>query len=266
MEDILTKKINDQKKAPDNFIEASGLRDKSIKDEAIFNMGVQPFLQARKDLEYKEPGYPSSIKIKDNRTIRATTGKAIVPTRDLKTGYYDTDNIHAIIRQAKLNDVDPYIALGVSMAETNLGTTDEYLGHTTYDTKDTPDFHEFRKDYNNYYEAMRNHKAKTMVDMIKEKAKEARSKGYTSQEHQLQFYNGKKLTATTESEYHMMTGRGATQKSWYGVPIPKEGYIDLMKNPLYGKEVLDMVKILKDNDDIKIMVDTVLNQRGIYKK
>ena len=56
---------------------------------------------------------------------------------------------------------------------------------------------------------------------------------------------------------------GSIQNAFYGVPIPNTGFIDMMKNPLYGKEILDIRdNIIKKNKDIQNMVDTINNPQA----
>lgn len=167
---------------------------------------------------YKEmfPNIPG-VYISDKRKIRATTGKPIKPTRDLVSGYYREDVIDSLARTAIENGINPYRAIAQGLAESNLGYTDDNIGHSLYGKGNSP--------YLN------------MMEAIKEGDKLAAKLGKTKEEDVIQGYNRYgKLTPNTEKSYH-----GYKSKSFYGVPIPKEG-LDMNVNPLYGKHVLDLQK------------------------
>ena len=81
------------------------------------------------------------------------------------------------------------------------------------------------------------------VQMLKDKEKIAHNLGYHTPEMELQTYNGLgKIFPDTERNYH-----GYRMKKIYGVPVPEEG-LDMRKNPLYGKRVLDIKKNVVDKD------------------
>jgi hypothetical protein len=162
------------------------------------------------------PNIPG-VYISDKRKIRATTGKPIKPTRDLVSGYYREDVIDSLARTAIENGINPYRAIAQGLAESNLGYTDDNIGHSLYGKGNSP-----------YLD---------MMEAIKEGDKLAAKLGKTKEEDVIQGYNRYgKLTPNTEKSYH-----GYKSKSFYGVPIPKEG-LDMNVNPLYGKHVLDLQK------------------------
>lgn len=172
------------------------------------------------------------IYIDDKRKIRATTGLPINPNRDLKSGEYNNDyQIDSIAENATRRGVNPYQAISQGLVETGLGKSDWNIGHNL----------EFSSPENRYSEFM---------DSILESQKKARRLGKTSDEDIIQAYNGYgKLTPKTENNYYHKD-----LSSFYGVPIPKEG-LDMNKNPLYGKEVLDIQhNVIEPNKKINNIV------------
>ena len=180
---------------------------------------------------YKEmfPNIPG-VYIADKRKIRATTGKPIKPTRDLLSGYYRQDVIDSLARTAIENGVNPYRAISQGLSETNLGFTDENIGHTLYGKNISP--------------------YQDMMSAIKEGNAEAAKRGKKTEEEIIQGYNRYgKLFPSTEADYH-----GFNSEAFYGVPIPKEG-LDMNKNPLYGKNILDIQEnVIKKSPKVQNIV------------
>jgi len=183
---------------------------------------------------------PKSLLITDNRRVRATSGLKMNPERDYKTGIYPTKPMVEIASFAKRNGEDPWTPLAIAAIESKMGQTDDNLGHILDGSKDASS------------------PAQDLVLTIRDKRKYAKSLGYNDEAHQIQAYNGLgKLTATTDQAYNIQTGQGSSQKSWYGVPVPPGGSIDMKKNPLYAKEVIDIRdNVLKRNKDIQNLVDS----------
>ena len=180
----------------------------------------------------KFQGGGGTIHIQDNRKIRATTNQPINPNRDLKSGQYNNDyQIDSIAENATRRGVNPYQAISQGLVETGLGKSDWNIGHNL----------EFSSPENRYSEFM---------DSILESQKKAKRLGKTSDEDIIQAYNGYgKLTPKTENDYYHKN-----LSSFYGVPIPKEG-LDMNKNPLYGKEVLDIQhNVIEPNKQINNIV------------
>jgi hypothetical protein len=175
--------------------------------------------QERKiNAKYEEGG---TTFIKDNRSIRKTTGKAINPNRDLKTKKYSREAIENLAQSAINNKLDPYTTIAQGLVETGLDARgEENIGHTLYTD---PKLHRETTQYED------------MVYNIKEGNKRALNKSKKSEADIIQGYNGYgKLYPSTEASFH-----GGKSKAFYGVPIPKNG-LDMNTNPLYGKEVMDI--------------------------
>lgn len=178
---------------------------------------------------------PRDYELKDNRKISATTGKPIDPNRDLVTGKYPSKEIYGIVKAAKRYNLDPYDLLSVSLQETGFSKHGEGLGQILM--SDNEIRNTIPTKMNTEEEA-----ADDPYDMFARaymsKMKYADKLGIKDPATRMQVYNGLgKITPNTEKAYH-----GFAMQSIYGVPLPKKG-IDMKKNPLYGKRVLD----LRDN-------------------
>ena len=174
-------------------------------------------------------GQNNKFYLPDTRTIRATTGKAIRPNIDLMAGDYSEDVVKEIITKAREKGVDPKTALAIALQESHFGKKDPNLGHVTIGSEDPYGY----------------------MDILKSKVGLAKSKGHEDELKQIQFYNGTgKLFPGTEKEYH-----GFTSGKFYGVPVTEAG-LDMMQNPLYGKQIVD----LRDNVIGKSKhIDSLLN-------
>jgi len=192
----------------------------------------------------------TQIKIKDPRKIRATTGKAIVPTRDLVSSTYSTENLKKIVKAAKkrnlsLNDI--YTLAAMDLNETGWGRTDSEIGHVKGDVDENMSAEDIF--VNAYIDKMRK------ADELK----------FTDPALRLQVYNGLGiLHPSTEQDYH-----GFKSSAFYGVPIPKGG-LNMRVNPLYGKQVIDLRdNVLKQNADYINYMNQLYNQKrmggGIHR-
>lgn len=161
-------------------------------------------------------GQNNKFYLPDTRTIRATTGKPINPNVDLMAGEYSEDVVKEIITKAREKGVDPKTALAIALQESQFGKKDPNLGHSSIGDTDPYGY----------------------MDILKSKIGLAKSKGHDDEYKQIQFYNGTgKLFPHTEAGYH-----GFTAGKFYGVPVTEAG-LDMMQNPLYGKQIVD----LRDN-------------------
>tara|TARA_R110000868_G_scaffold14414_4_gene67089 strand:+ start:190 stop:3006 length:2817 start_codon:yes stop_codon:yes gene_type:complete len=187
--------------------------------------------------EFPEENSFSKVKTNDRRKTRATTGLPINPNRDRLDSSYNANLLADVVRGAKKNMLDPYTMAAIAIAETNLGKSDDNIGHTLHNQNQTSPFHR-------NYDPIQN-----MMDAYKKQQRLA--KGDT-EAARIQAYNGYgKITPKTEANYH-----GFDMQSIYGVPIPKEG-LNMKTNPLYGKNIIDIRdNVLKNSPEIKNLVDT----------
>ena len=182
---------------------------------------------------------PKRLSIRDPRKVMMTTGKPLRPNSDLVSGEYDSEHLGNLLTEAKrrkmsYNDMMNLAAMGFQ--ETKWGKVDDNIGHTKGDFGDEP----MQDSYSNFINAY-NAKMKD-ADRLKIKDEATR----------LQVYNGLgKIFPSTEARYH-----GFNMKKIYGVPVPKEG-INLRKNPLYGKQVMDIRdNVLKRNPEFMRYMDS----------
>lgn len=179
-----------------------------------------------------------TVKIKDTRDVRATTGKKINPKVDLLSGEYNAGLIRKIVGNAKMYDVDPYTAIAIAMQESMLDDSYGNVGHIA-DSRGLP-----TKGADSVEDFIMALKFKTgeYSDSLKIDK--------DNEELRLQAYNGLGIVRpSTEKWYH-----GYDMKKIYGVTIPKEG-INMKENPLYGKQIKDIRdNIIKKNPDIQKIV------------
>lgn len=181
----------------------------------------------------------NTIHINDPRKVRLTTGVAIDPNRELMSGDYNKNIIIDIIKKSKKRNIDPYIGLAIGMQESGFGKTDSNIGHAVEGSRKVDPV-------NNY------------LDIYLQKQKDADRLGITDPYARIQLYNGYgKIFPSTEQKYH-----GFKMKKIYGVPVPAGG-LDLRKNPLYGKQIMDIVdNILKKNPEVVKLVENIKRNGG----
>jgi len=180
------------------------------------------------------------IKITDPRKIRATTGKAINPNKDLVSGVYSTENLKKIVNAAKKNKLsldDIYTLAAMDLQETGWGRADDNIGHVLHGEGVLPE--------------------DRFVNAYLNSINTANRLKFTDPYLRLQVYNGLgRVTPNTEKNYH-----GFRMQNIYGVPIPAGG-ISMRENPLYGKQIIDLRdNVLKTNADYINYVNWLYNQK-----
>ena len=204
------------------------------------------FAKAKEFFGFNEPkivrtpaSAPKRLSIRDPRKIMMTTGKPLRPNSDLVSGEYDSEDLGNLLTEAKrrkmsYNDMMNLAAMGFQ--ETKWGKTDPNIGHTQDIFGDDPNPDAYENFINAYNAKMKD------ADRLKIKDEATR----------LQVYNGLgKVFPSTEADYH-----GFKMKKIYGVEVPKGG-IDLRKNPLYGKQVMDIRdNVLKRNPEFMRYMDS----------
>jgi hypothetical protein len=169
----------------------------------------------------------SPIKILDTRRIDSITGKPISSNVNL-TRNADPEVVKKIVRSAKINGVDPYLALSVAHQETGLAP----MGDTEWNP-----FHLIDNRGNDLIDSG--------VKMIKNGMLRAKNIGKTDEAHQIQSFNGYgRVGVNTEGKH----------KSFYGIDVSKHP-IDMNINPVYGKRIIDIRdNILKKNKAISDII------------
>ena len=179
-----------------------------------------------------------TLNIVDPRKKMATTNKPLRPNSDLVGGKYSSNHLDKLMQEAKrqkLSKQDMINLSAMGFQETKWDKEDEgNIGHTIGNWKGKDEYQDF-------------------INAYKLKMKEADRLGIKDPATRLQIYNGfGKVYPSTEKDYH-----GFNMKKIYGVPVPKEG-IDMKKNPLYGKQVMDIRdNVLAKNPEYLQYIDSI---------
>jgi len=212
----------------------------------IFNLIAGDSSKKKENKKTQTYTIPEVIEIKDPRRVRKTTGKEINPNTDLVSGKYDTRLIDETLKAAKsygLSEDDAWNLAAIGLQETGWGRVDDNIGHI----KDGVGIGDTENEFLNAYV---------------NKMREADRLKITDPELRLQVYNGLGvIRPETEQRYH-----GFKMKKIYGVPVPKEG-ISMRKNPLYGKQVIDIRdNVLKKNPEVVSYIESLYGKKNIKKE
>lgn len=183
---------------------------------------------------------PETVEVKDTRKKLAATGADINREKDLKSGHYNKQTLKNIIKAAKHVGIDPNTAMAVALQESHFGNLNpENLGNVY-------------ASYNKIPEGI-DRQSYEMVQFLKEKMEEGKKMGIKDEATLLQTYNGlgklgpQKLTVNGQVQYQ--------PTKYYGIEVTKDKPLDLKKNPLYGKTIIDLRdNILKQNQEIQALV------------
>jgi hypothetical protein len=195
----------------------------------------------------EDPGDPTDPKIK------------IKDSKKLKSGDYSKKHIEGIIKASKEIGVDPYQAISLALQESGIGTAKEKWGRG-HRTKKQPTLAAIN-DWEEYQQKELDEKLKStgieeqylkLAIVLRDKIKYAKQLGFKDEASQLQAYNG----------YGILTKDklGGANKA-YGVEVG-EG-INMKKNPLYGKRLLELKADIAGNPEIKKLVDTYSAQKPV---
>jgi len=189
--------------------------------------------------EFKTKFFPPQkevLSIKDTREMDSVTGTPVSDKSRLHANV-DPKLIERIAAKAKEHDIDPYTALAIGFQET--GLREEYA--------DNP-FHLLSGDRLNPETADEDILDLTMLT-LKDKNKLAGRLGKKTEEDIIQAWNGYGKIDKTSF--------GGTVKKIYGIDV-SEKPIDMGKNPVYGKRVVDIRdNILKRDPNITQLVEGV---------
>ncbi len=174
------------------------------------------------------------VKIVDEREVDGVTGSALDETGRFHSDV-NPDLIKKIVVAAKKKNIDPYTALAIAHQETRLGEAD--YGEFS----DNP----FHVDLGQYKGIPSDQIIENSMDILNEKFKIAKSKGKVDEADVIQAWNGYgKISPKSEYKSNM----------YYGIDVSKTP-LDMNKNPVYGKRVLDLRdNILKKNPEIQKLV------------
>lgn len=182
-------------------------------------------------------GDPNEIEFKDSK--------------GLKSGKYSKDTIQKLVAASKALGVDPYQTIAIGLQESGLGTNIKRNSHTrarketSIGTVHTGDLFD-----DNDLKTIDQLKAKGFDEnslqlalALKKKLAYAKQLGFNNEDAMLQAYNG--YGTITPKQFG-----GATTA--YGVDISNG--VDLRKNPLYGKRVLQLKNDLMANKDLQSLI------------
>lgn len=178
------------------------------------------------------------INLTDTREKDAVTGKKLSDNNRMSTSVRK-ELLNDIINKAVQNGIDPYTALAMAHQESSFGN-EQGLESNPFHLSLTNDGEISLKDLSE--------KGPVQVFMDKFKQKQALAKklGKTDEASVIQAWNG----------YGKLGG-----KEYYGIDATQTP-IDMDKNPVYGKRVLDIRdNIIKKNPQIVEMVNNATNQR-----
>lgn len=181
-----------------------------------------------------ENGDPDEINVKDSAGI--------------KSGKYSKAKMLSVIKASKAIGVDPYQALALGLQETGFAThknksagaaqsrrNRSSLGSVDMNLFDDKD----RELMAQMQQQGQDSDSIALALALKKKLAYAKQLGYKDEAMQLQGYNG--YGTITKDMF------GGADKA-YGVPIGSG--IDMKKNPLYGKRLVQLKKDLASNKDI----------------
>jgi len=173
------------------------------------------------------------IKINDTRKVSPTTGRPLKDT-EKKSLNVDPELINDIVKNATINGIDPLTALAISYQETGLNKNAPFNLNPKV----------FGKPTGNAEEGMKSLQEQFRI------AKSLQSRGVIPQgeEYYLQGNNGYGIIKRGHADLE-----GANRI--YGVDIPQEG-INFKHMPLYGKTVMSLRELLKNNPQIMDIINS----------
>ena len=175
----------------------------------------------------------------------------IVDAKGLKTGSYSKAHIDGIIKASRIVGIDPRSAIALALQESNLGKA-KTKGRRGVRDAELAQVNQFSE---SQQKELDKKAAETGVGAdylklaiaLRDKMKYAEVLGFQDEASKLQAYNG----------YGMITKDkfGGTDKA-YGVSIGSG--IDMKKNPLYGKRLLELKKDISQNEEINNLISQEL--------
>lgn len=176
---------------------------------------------------------------------------SIKDSAGLKSGNYSRDRIANLFKASQALGVDPYEALGIALQEGAFGAGESKTTEKTRSRRNRAGLGNVTSALDENDLQLVNDYASKGLDMdsvklalaLKKKKEYAKHLGFTDPAAMLQAYNG----------YGTLTSNmlGGAKKA-YGVEIGNG--IDLKKNPLYGKRILQLKKDLMSNKDLQALL------------
>lgn len=189
-------------------------------------------------------GTDNKIRINDTRSISPTSGK---PIRDIdrKSLEVNREDVSNIVDNAIKSGIDPLTALAISYQETGFNQEGKGLFNLN------PQI--FGKPVGNAEEGM-----KSLQEQFR-LARDLQKRGVipNTEDYYIQGNNG---YGTIRRGHADLEGAHKI----YGVDIPQHG-LSMKDNPLYGKTVLSLRELLKNNPDIMDLINSKTNNKVMLK-
>lgn len=176
------------------------------------------------------------LRIGDTRKVDAASNLPITD-KNRRDVSIDPEMAKKIIKEARAQGVDPYTALAMAHQESGFAEDDN--------------------PFHLYGGAKTDDPIKEGISFLKDKLNYAKKLGKKTEPEQLQAYNGYgKLTKVSEDH----------SSKYYGIDVSKQP-LDMNKNPVYGKRIVDIRdNVLKNNPDIvKLVQGTEMPAPQNYK-
>jgi hypothetical protein len=192
----------------------------------------------------EEPGDPNDPKIK------------LSDSKKIKSGAFSKKHIEGIIRASREVGIDPNKALALAWQESGFATEKGKTGRRGFvATPSLGQVHDFEPAQEKELQEV---SQKSGIDpmylkvviALRDKIKYAKQLGFKDEASQLQAYNG--YGTITKKQF------GGADKA-YGVPIG-EG-INMKKNPLYGKRLLELASDISKNKEVYDLVNFIQNEK-----
>jgi hypothetical protein len=214
------------------------------KEAGVGGGGQQPPVNAGHTEYPLPPDTDKPIEIHDPRT-KLASGVAIEPGQ--ASGHYDKGKITNIIKAAKKVGVDPNLALSVALQETKIGKTNPTsIGN-------------IRSLYYGKAPEGLDQQAYELAKTLKDKMDEGKKLGFTDQALLIQMYNGLGKLGPTMRVMNNSGKMVGVPEKYYGVEVTDKNPLDLRKNPLYGKTILDISEnVIKKNKDIQELISKTM--------
>ena len=198
----------------------------------------------------------------DNRKVASATGNTLKNNQKKSITGIDPELVNYIIKKSVEEGRDPYTMLAIALQETSLGTAKHSKGDWAFNP-----FHLNNEDiYFDYRFNKENPKysQKDVIDMsfdlMNEKDSIADKRGYTDEAMRIQGWNGYGTVTSNSPMYGMSKDQMETyvaEPGYYDpftskkVPDKMAYAINMEKDPVYGRQILDMRdNVLKNSPDI----------------
>lgn len=210
------------------------------------------------------------IKIVDGRKVDYVSGKPVGEKNNL-TSEYDADIITNIVTSAKKHGIDPYTALAIGLQETQLGRKRPEIWGKNPLHLNTVDGEGEDID--------------SSMKFLVEKIKYAQKLGKKNEDEVLQAWNGYgkaplyydeaklekyiddnniEIADLSDKEIDRLTYKFSTPTTMYGKTYTKENPLDMNKEPVYGRKVIDLRdNVIKVNPEITTLVESIYGGKPV---